>query len=209
MTNNRRICCFYDRVVGLADAREMISLWGQSWRSFGWEIYVLGMEHARAHPLFAKFNEHVTLFHSRNVGNYDHLCWLRWLAFANAGGGVMTDYDVINRCLISQDIDPSAPTIHEATRVPCMVSADASGAQEIVDTIFNMTPPKNRREHFSDMVLFQRSPYPHVPTCIEFEHAGWQEAKCVHFSRHAVHKWNKENKTGVRREDAVRRFMTL
>lgn len=209
MTPNQRVCCFYDRVAGLPAALEMIALWTRSWRSFGWDPMVLTMGIARAHPLYHRFNEHVLMFRSRNVGNYDHLCWLRWLAFAVTGGGVMTDYDVINRCLVSQDVECGEPTIHEATRVPCMVSADKAGSEQIVDKIFNMPPPRDRREHYSDMILFQRSEYPHVPTCLEFEHPGWQEAKAVHFSRHSVHKWNRENATGFKREDAVRRFMVL
>lgn len=208
MTDNRRVCCFYDRVAGLPDAREMISLWTRSWRSFGWETLMLGMAEVRAHPFYRAFEAHVARFYSRNVGNYDNLCWLRWLAFAHVGGGVMTDYDVINRCLISQDIEPAAPTIHERTRVPCMVSADPAGANAIVDSILTTTP-KWKRDHFSDMSFFQASPFPHVETCVEFGHERWEDAKCVHFSRHSVHKWNRENRTGVRREDAVRRFIPL
>jgi hypothetical protein len=206
MTGNRRVFCFYDRVVNLQDARELIALWSATWRSFGWEAQVLGMSDAKAHPMYALFRDKISHFYSRNVGNYDQLCWLRWLAFDFHGGGLMTDYDVINRCLIPQDIEPELPVIHEATRVPCCVSADAAGARTIVTRIM-ATNPIGQRIHFSDMNFFQAQDFPHTETCLEFGHAGWEEAKCVHFSRHAVHKWNKENRTGVRREDTIRRFI--
>lgn len=208
MTENRRICCFYHRVQELPDAREFIALWASSWRSFGWEPTVLGMADARANPLYPEFRDKITQFYSRNVGNYDDLCWLRWLAFSKHGGGVMTDYDVINRCLIPQDIEPSSPLIHESTRVPCFVSANAAGANLIVARIMAKESP-GRRVHFSDMTFFQESDFPSTKTCVEFGHLGWPEANCVHFSRHSVHKWNKENRTGFRREDTVRKFINL
>lgn len=118
----------------------------------------------------------------------------------------MTDYDVINRCLIPQDIEPTGtPMIHDAFRVPCIVSADATGAEEIVKQILATKPP--HRQHFSDMSFFQASAFPHVATCRELNTPGWEDAACVHFSASATRMWNATNAGGRRREWLIRQLM--
>jgi len=204
---NRKVVCFHERLAGYFDARRLLVLWQRSWDSFGWETQVLGMGHARAHPMFGEFDAHTRRFYSRNPGKYDSLCWLRWLAFAQAGGGVMTDYDTINRCLISQDIEPGAPVIHESTRVPCCVSADQGGADDIVSEILKLQPPPEAKRHFSDMMFFQASRYPHDMLCVELGHPGWETAKCVHFSRNAAHAWSRKTPFLTKREDLFRRLI--
>ena len=56
----------------------------------------MGLKDAERHPLFREFDERTKLLPTVNPGDYELACYRRWLAVARAGGGFMSDYDVVN-----------------------------------------------------------------------------------------------------------------
>jgi len=79
---------------------EHVAAWKEQWSNAGWDPVVLNLEDAKKHPRyneFVKTLENVPLMGGNNGLNkvYNQLCFLRWMAMAAAGGGWMSDYDVI------------------------------------------------------------------------------------------------------------------
>jgi len=74
-----------------------LDLWREAWSEAGWEPKILTLQDAKRHPRFAhyekKLYEQVRILH--NPVEYNRMCFLRWLAMAAAGGGFMSDYDVL------------------------------------------------------------------------------------------------------------------
>lgn len=201
-----KVFTYYEPVPGLGRDELVMQSWHETWRKNGWEPKVLTRADANRHPLAEQFLKKAKTFPTRNPANYDLVCWLRWLAFAQAGGGLMTDTDCINRSLRPEEIQPGAPKIEEMCRVPCMVSADAAGAAQIVADIMSLVVPRGVT-HYSDMTHFQASNYPHQASCRELGHPGWETAGAVHFSRHAIRIWNKQNLTSFPKHQIVRKLI--
>lgn len=214
---------FYHPVPQLGKADALIGLWKYTWEKRGWQTRVLGLSNAQANPRYAAFKDSVTSkTKSINPGDYDLMCWLRWLAFEQVGGGLMTDYDVINRSLTHDMVQAGEPTVlegsayprsesysgccvYEISKVPCCVSADRDGAARIVSGIIDM--PKNDGAHYSDMYWFNAQPFPSKPLCVEFHTQGWETAPAVHFANFACGRYRSENKVNLNREQLIRKFM--
>lgn len=181
---------YYEYLRAWGDQSELLRVWADSWKSNGWKTQVLSQGNCIHHPRWQTFKlARAPVLKSVNPAGYDFACWARWFAFANLGGGIMVDFDVINRSLRPNDLPaPSSPVILEQHRVPCAVTANAHFANEICDGIINhQIPPV---EHYSDMHWFQQTPWPHVKICREYEQTGWKTAPLVHFSTRACHGTN-------------------
>jgi len=80
--------------------RRLIDVWSRSWSRLGWEPIVLNEGDAMLHPQYERFKKYVWNLPTEYGHEYEGACFLRWLAMASqetdGGGGVMTDYDVIN-----------------------------------------------------------------------------------------------------------------
>lgn len=215
---------FYNRVPQLKPAGELIELWRESWSRNGWNPVVLGLNDAQKHPLYADYVEGIkSKAKSINPGDYDLMCWVRWLALDVMGGGLMTDYDVINRNLKQNDLEP-APVIvyagvenkpeqfnglrvYEISKVPCCVSATQEGATQLVQSIHAM--PQNEGAHYSDMYWFTEQPFDVKPIVVEFLSDGWESAKAVHFCNGSCHRYRETLRVNMQRELIVRRIMSL
>jgi hypothetical protein len=81
--------------------RRLIDVWARSWSKQGWEPIVLNEGDCVYHPLYEEYKRRVFSLPTEYGNEYDGQCFMRWLAMANQlsgpeGGGMMTDYDVIN-----------------------------------------------------------------------------------------------------------------
>lgn len=63
----------------------------------GWDPVVLTLDEAKCHPRFRELSDALQDYPTINPSGFDSLCWLRWLALDEIGGGFFTDYDCINR----------------------------------------------------------------------------------------------------------------
>lgn len=138
---------FYDRIdpkkhikyTGMSDEadRKMLQHWKRYWHRAGWDPRILTLEDAKRHPEFERVDTLLDL-DTMPFGYYDKLCFLRWLAVAQVGGGWMSDYDTFPlRVVVEHDGDDDTPplpndgrlTIHDRTLnggIPCLVSGSQS-----------------------------------------------------------------------------------
>lgn len=179
----------------VADQWSMISHWKQSWAKRGWSPHVLGIEDARKHPMFSEFEERVLQLPTVNTVQYETACYFRWLAVAAAGGGFMSDYDVVNYGFIPRS-PASDLVIYEATYntdyvTPSVVGGSAYGFLSACMAFClprpeEITSEHNGRPHASDMhimqTMFKRSLYVIAPIVRQYGHEGWDTADLVHYS---------------------------
>lgn len=76
--------------------RALIALWEKSWRKHGWNPIVLHEHHAQKHPRYEIFKKKFWEFPTPFGHDYEGGCFMRWVAMDVMGGGLMTDYDVMN-----------------------------------------------------------------------------------------------------------------
>lgn len=182
------VTTYYQPVKWHGDQRHSIDFWAASWEKLGWQTRVLGRSDAMRHPLAQRYLMKMGSIPVQTPAGYELACWLRWLAFSVNGGGLMVDFDVINKNLPSGQLISDEVLIADAHRVPCMVFATSDGAEDIVQRIFKHTPPD--QPHYSDMMFFQQSPYPHASICREIGQDGWREAPVRHFSVRGCRQYN-------------------
>lgn len=186
-----KVFCFLGPVTGKSAAEELalVDLWKTSWERAGWEPVVLTPDSL---PDDAETRARMKLYArlpSRNKRHLDKWCFARWLAVAAAGGGVMSDYDVINYGLAP--FEPGRLTIHSGT-VPCLVSGTAGEFLRVAAWFDELPPPPlwpwAKREHLSDMVVIQK----HSTECVlnvdckEYGWDEWESAPAVHFSNFSM-----------------------
>lgn len=151
----------------------------------GWNPVVLDVGVASKHKDWVAFNAgRIHGLPTRNPAAYERACWRRWLAFDVVGGGVMVDYDVMNVSLKPDDVILGPVLILDVHRVPCAVAADAHGATEIAHEVMTHKP-KPRDDHWSDMLMFIDSKWPHIKICREVDHPDANAAKLLHYSTRA------------------------
>ena len=160
---------YYHRVPEIDEAEQQaqMAVWEASWRRHGWEPVILGRQQAWA--LGPQTDEAEKVFLARPTYNpraYTLATYLRWFALKARGGGLMTDYDVVN-----VDFRPETLKAHVAGRdcvclcacwVPAVVYANPAGCERIVSTLLgHQVTEKDTvygRPHISDMPIFQKNP---------------------------------------------------
>jgi hypothetical protein len=161
------INCYYEEISQIeycprrkSSQLELISICANSWIKHGWQFNILKERDAMSHPLYNTYKEIVSSFPSVNPQKYDYHCYIRWLAMANIGGGILIDYDVVNMGLKtdhSNFFDFNQLTIYQG-HVPCVVSGSKQhyleavygfmGFQNNVEGVL-----ENNRPHTSDMIM--------------------------------------------------------
>lgn len=107
-----RVYCYYVPIPLYTEEsqRKLIDVWARSWSKQGWEPIVLNEGDAKLHPNYSKFKRHVWNLPTEYGHEYEGQCFLRWLAMAaqetDGGGGVLTDFDVINYGLKPAPVNP-------------------------------------------------------------------------------------------------------
>ena len=205
---NTNVYAYYHKVPGI-DAgveSELIALWHKSWAAQGWTPLLLSHPHAAAHARYREYDQHTRRFPSVNFKEYERSCFLRWLALARVGGGLQTDYDVINRNFRPVDLallSGAPPNIFDRGRVPCAVYSTAP--EQIVDKIMS-TAPNYALQQQTDMTIFQTTDWPHGGSVgAEFGDSGWEDVRFVHFAHSSCNR----HAPGQKRADVIRREMKL
>jgi hypothetical protein len=185
----------------------LIRLWQKSWRACEFLPVMLTHQMAEAHPRAKEFLAVVSKFPSTNPAGYDLACWMRWLALAQAGGGLMTDYDVIARAFSPEFLAlPNDVTVLDRGGVPCAVHTTPEGAHQIVNDIKYPHFIENDGTHYSDMIAFQAIGYPKAPSLTApYGAPDWKDAPAVHFSHSDCHRENPK----LKRSDVIRKEMNL
>ena len=178
---------YYSPVGGLPAQGSIIERWTESWSAQGFSPVVLDQSHAEKHPHYAAHLAVFRSFPTINPREYELACYLRWLALEAVGGGLMSDYDVMNVSLGQSEIDGRDIVFHERRRVPCLVQASDRGAAEIVKFLISNKP--GAVSHWSDMLSLMQGQWPAMDHCTEIGDAGWETAKTIHFAHGACRKY--------------------
>lgn len=190
---------YHEPVQGLPPAGRLLELWKKNWTEFGFEPVILSEKDAREHPGFSYFVERISRYPTSNPPAYERACFVRHLALANVGGGLLVDYDVICRepCFPG-DIDkfPDHPVLLEPTRVPCAVLGSAKAFEDLCDVLCEFNA--NGEKHVSDMTIIRKTRLQSESICIEHLCSGsriendpgdgWKAASMIHFSNYSFSK---------------------
>lgn len=185
---------------------DLLNIWRRSWERLGWEPVVLNEDFLRGSVAdFDKIKAKIWALPTEYGHNYEGACFLRWLAVAVAGGGLMTDYDSINYSFFPCNPDPNKMEIVcEPEPAPValgVVQGTKEHFQKMFDIFVNWEPhPKHDFNpnakpqpmlHVSDLSILHRMMihrnYPKPgwlgrrPGCVGWGHPLWEKASIVHF----------------------------
>jgi len=163
----------------------LVALWKESWAANGWEPIVLDESSVQIDEDVAKMLLAYRDLPSINRKKLDYYCYVRWLAVAQAGGGFMCDYDVVNYSFRPRPVGNLA--LYERS-VPCLVSGTAAEYERVARLFAAYTvAPDDRLQgklHVSDMMIVTKNTwmFEQAEGCSEFGRPGWETADTVHFS---------------------------
>ena len=187
-----------------------IAVWRDSWERWGWECKVLGRADVVITPdELARLQR----LPSVNPPGYDLACYLRWFAMRALGGGLMSDYDVVNvgmrptemitlasgerKVLVEQNGSMGASPEGYclcAGRVPCAMLLSGAACILFCDMLVDYEAKQDDlfegKPHVSDMTIFQRKTgrWPilgQIPICQEPQHAD-ERTRLMHISHNAM-----------------------
>lgn len=185
--------------LNLVDETKLLLLWRENWKAHGFETGVLNEWVARQHPYFDEYDAAISQFPSVNPKGYDRSCFIRWLAMAQIGGGIMSDFDLWNRGVPPvkpESIDWTKITVCErglnGALVPSLVIASQERYMSMCEMFADAKPEnivtESGQPHYSDMLALQdlHQMYPDrfkvVPLVALFNDPGWEQKKLTHFS---------------------------
>lgn len=228
-----KVYTYYMPVPGLWPEHtqwDLLNIWHRSWKRAGWEPTVLDENTLKDIPNFAEIKAKIWALPTEYGHDYEGACFLRWLAVAHAGGGLMTDYDAINYTFAPCEPDPNQMNIICEPEPSPVALGVVHGTQEhfqkMFDIFVNWEPhpihdfnPNAKPQpmlHVSDLSILWRmmvnKNYPKPewlgrrPGCVGWGHPLWEHAPIVHYGYEmkAAGRWPKCD--WVERE---RPFMTL
>jgi len=179
--------------------KELLDLCKISWKKNGWDLIILDHSTAASHDFFPIYSSVVKKLPSINPKKYDYHCFIRWLAMAVVGGGLMIDYDVVNLGFENIEEYKEKIAIYQG-HVPCVVQGTEDQYLEMCmnfcklkDCISNI----NKKPHVSDMIMLAsgKIDFKKFTTVVDYPSSGI----LVHCSQWHCEKNNK-NKVDAMKE---------
>lgn len=95
------VTAFYEVVHGIHpdvdySQQQLIDVCRESWERNGFSFRLLSSKDIQPGPLASKYKGMAMSLPTVNPSRYERACFMRWLAMAHNGGGLMIDYDVVN-----------------------------------------------------------------------------------------------------------------
>lgn len=186
-----RVHTFYGHVplLSIEDETRLIMLWRDAWTKAGFEPIVLNEFIASKNVLFPHLEEKIKTLPSVNPEGYESACYLRWLAMAEIGGGIMADYDVFpyGWTWIYKEFPDILLTFQG--HCPSLVCGSKSAYLKVVKGFldYQVNPLRDLhdgRPHTSDMYIMRDGNIPHKEknVVVDFGKEGWETAKAVHYN---------------------------
>ena len=125
------------------DQMELIRIWMRSWYSGGFRPIILLRKDAEGHPSFVEFSNKVATFPTTNPPEYELACYIRWLAFAQAGGGTFIDYDILplSRFRLPEKAAgcgrKGSALVSYERYVPMLVHANVTGVERMINLMLH------------------------------------------------------------------------
>lgn len=105
MISDNVVFTYYQPINSLSgDDKLQILIWKKTWEKHGWRTIVLNKNNIMIDELFTKFLEIVKKFPSVNSGTYDIRNYIKYMLMHQIGGGLLTDYDIINNGFEPKDL---------------------------------------------------------------------------------------------------------
>lgn len=127
---------YYMPVTGLWSHEsqvDLIDLWAKSWRRHGWDPVVLTENTARKHPRYAEFKAGYQKLPSEYGPEYDLNCFLRYVAMSQIGGGLLTDYDVMNYGFAPRAPEETRFVFYDDKPPECMSTGVCNGPESLYE----------------------------------------------------------------------------
>lgn len=182
--------------IDIEDETRLLLLWGDNWRAHGFNPIVLNEAIARRNPDFDAYDAAVAELPTVNPKDYERACYIRWMALAQVGGGVMTDADVFiydpkfRETLTSYESYPDVHFFEDFS--PSCFYATREGALETCNYFANYKPDAkdiegdgdDAKSHVSDQNALRRNPTrPKITAlCLLYGKPGWEHSPLVHYS---------------------------
>lgn len=95
--SRQTVVTFYESAdhTNATECAEVLDLWKEGWKSRGWNPVVLSSREAVKHPQFTEIMEAVRKLPFVGHEQAHAIRFMRWIALARLGGGLMVDYDLI------------------------------------------------------------------------------------------------------------------
>ena len=144
---------FYEKASEGEDG--LLDVWASEWNRAGFDTKILTLADAKANPYFEEMEKTVKpIFGER----YNGLCFYRWLAMAQEGGGWMSDCDVLPTNFLIKEglVLPNGGKFTSFQRhVPCLLSGSQGEWMRVTNLLVDAIP--RTREKFglpTDMRAF-------------------------------------------------------
>lgn len=186
--------------LNAAEHLRQVDIWKNSWRSRGFKPVVLNLDTAMRHPDFQKLNAIFEKFPTVNAKKYELYCYIRWLALEVVGGGMTSDYDVINNGFTPDYMeefkaDKDRITVFQASSdlsciTPAAVYAPVPALKKFISAMaeykVDETDKEGEAKHISDQnILRKHSKDDWVSIqllCKEYGEDGWKDVPMTHIS---------------------------
>jgi hypothetical protein len=176
---------------------KLLCLWREHWSQRGCDPFVLNEWQASKHVFYGEFLDRISKLPTVNSPHYERFCFVRWLALAQVGGGMMTDFDVFSRDLSGmwQGAPANVNKLHIGQMrnvCPSLVYATAEVALRLCKEF--ATGKYGRREHdgkihqsdmlaIEDLVTVGADWIELHDVVRDFQGSeGWENAPLLHFS---------------------------
>lgn len=119
-----------------SEEKEQLEVWKRTWQAKGFKTVVLNESVARKHPKYAEVKQKIEQLPTVNDKRYEAACYLRWLALGVVGGGLMTDYDVVNVNFTWEKVRSDSDLINifsENAACPAVCFMTTEGVEAYVD----------------------------------------------------------------------------
>jgi hypothetical protein len=167
--------------------QQLLEVWSSSWAEAGYQPVLLSLSHAQKHEHYEPYVYALSKVQLLGAGGrnqeYNEYCFLRYLAMATVGGGLLSDYDVMpltgNQPL--QPLDDRftvyQKTLNKAGAVPSLASGRASEWDRMANLILQISQTPPPEGGWSDMLALmqaeRRKPGTYV---LRNEVVGYREA---------------------------------
>lgn len=210
-SSNPPVFTYYEE-LNRPDEGRLIDLWCESWSAHGWNPIVLSEKDIPHFQRWKSYLKHVSTLPSVNPPGYDLACYKRWIALVARGGGLMTDYDVMNYGFTPEKAETlkvkDALTFFEE-RVPSVVFGDRHYFKLACEYIEAYQPlagdVEAGRPHVSDMTILQKvwksTWIKHSPVVVQYSDPGWEKALLVHY---CAWKTNRNKLAAISQHESVR-----
>lgn len=167
-----------------AEHGKLVALWQKSWTDRGWEAKVLGMADAKRHPLYTALMERAAEVEDKTERAAVRSSYRKWLAFAVAGGGYLSDPEVVNYSFAPQGYPEGYLTFYARSIDPCLVSGNRDVVEGFLDHL------RGTETVCTDVDALRKHQLPSFcdlqPTLWEFRKGDWSRSPLVRYSAEQV-----------------------